>query len=102
MTAQPNLFDDPPPQRRAQVTPEESETTRGGRHDAAGQTPAIPRPQRPGDMAPPIAAAPRHADPRIHLCHCGVFGSYGDGRSWFCRSHMPADFLPHMRGEGRR
>lgn len=38
-------------------------------------------------------------DAREHFCQCGARGVYGLGsNAWFCRTHVPAGFLPHLWG----
>lgn len=52
--------------------------------------------------SPDRPQTPRQAavDPRLHLCHCGVFGAFGYGAAWFCKQHRPAGFMPSERGDG--
>lgn len=37
-------------------------------------------------------------DAREHFCECGSRGVYGLGNTWFCRTHVPSGFLPHLWG----
>lgn len=41
-------------------------------------------------------------DPRVHLCAtCGKPGAqFGQATQWYCREHVPANFLPKNRGQG--
>lgn len=50
------------------------------------------------DSCRPEPKAAPSADPRLHPCHCGAFGMFGEGDHWFCREHVPAGYLPHTRG----
>ena len=58
---------------------------------AASRTVARPRTTREA----PALLAPRPFDPRDHRCHCGAWGSFGQGHTrdqpglWYCSAHNP-------------
>lgn len=61
------------------------------RHEGSG--PPAPEAQAPASRRP----TPRPAFPGGHACYqCGAHAYFGLGNTWFCREHMPPDFLPHF------
>lgn len=97
-----------------EVTPEEVETAEGGRHEPAGQHPAIP-PLRRGDMAPPLPAQKAAASPASRpapsrpaakakpsrqgraIPRGAVFQSLGDGVSVIRLKPITDSVLRHAR-----
>lgn len=82
MGAQPDLFGGGPEKRP--VEPVKAPEVRS--HQPKPLEP--PRPK-------PTPASGRPAGKGDHVCAaCGCLAVYGQGNTWFCRSCVPADFLP--------
>lgn len=54
------------------------------------------------DLFTPTRQPGPAVDPRVHLCAtCGKHGAqFGQATQWYCRQHVPANFLPKNRGRG--